>query len=59
MFKALGLNTQKPFTKKVQPQTVEAQNSEYEALGEKPKWTRPEHTIERNEVAKTKAKAIK
>ena len=59
MFKTLGLNPQKPFTKKVQPQTVEAQNSEYEALGEKPKWTRPEHTIERNEVAKTKAKAIK
>jgi len=59
MFKELGLNPQKPFTKKVQPQTVEAQNSKYEALGEKPKWTRPEHTIERNEIAKKKAKAIK
>ena len=59
MFKALGLNAQKPFTKKVQPQTVEAKDSEYEALGEKPKWTRPEHTIERNEIAKTKAKALK
>jgi biotin synthase len=59
MFKMLGLNPQKPFTKKVQPQTVEAKDSEFEALGEKPKWTRPEHTIERNEVAKAKAKAIK
>jgi len=59
MFKELGLNPQKPFTKKVQPQTVEAQDSQYEALGEKPKWTRPEHTIERNEAAKQKAKAVK
>ena len=59
MFKLLGLNPQKPFTKKVQPQTVEAEDSKYEALGEKPKWTRPEHTIERNEVAKEKAKAVK
>ncbi|WOD44892.1 biotin synthase BioB [Hwangdonia lutea] len=59
MFKELGLNPQKPFTKKVQPQTVEASESKLEALGEKPKWTRPEHTIERNEMAKAKAKAIK
>ncbi len=59
MFKMLGLNPQKPFTKKVQPQTVEAKDSEFEALGEKPKWTRPEHTIERNEAAKAKAKAVK
>jgi biotin synthase len=59
MFKMLGLNPQKPFTKKVQPQTVEAKDSKFEALGEKPKWTRPEHTIERNEAAKAKAKAVK
>ncbi len=59
MFELLGLNPQKPFTKKVQPKTVEASESEYESLGEKPKWTRPEHTIERNEVAKEKAKAVK
>ncbi|MFD0863480.1 biotin synthase BioB [Sungkyunkwania multivorans] len=56
MFEALGLNPQKPFTKKVQPQTVEAKDSEYQELGEKPKWTRPGHTIERNETAKKKAK---
>ena len=59
MFEMLGLNPQKPFTKKVQPQTVEAQDSQLEALGEKPKWTRPDHTIERNESAKEKAKTLR
>ena len=59
MFELLGLNPQKPFTKKVQPQTVEATDSEFESLGEKPKWTRPEHKIERNELAKEKGKLIK
>ncbi|OUR91631.1 biotin synthase BioB [Flavobacteriales bacterium 34_180_T64] len=59
MFDLLGLNPQKPFTKKTQPQTVEAGDSQYEALGEKPKWTRPEHTIERNEDAKVKAKLLR
>ena len=59
MFELLGLNPQKPFTKKTQPQTVEATNSEFESLGEKPKWSRPEHKIERNEAAKQKAKAVK
>ncbi|MDO5971536.1 biotin synthase BioB [Flavivirga aquimarina] len=59
MFKLLGLNPQKPFTKKVQPQTVEAADSKFEALGEKPKWSRPKHTIERNETAKERAKVIK
>jgi len=59
MFKLLGLNPQKPFIKKMQPDTVEAENSKYQALGEKPKWTRPEHKIERNEVAKEKAKVLK
>ena len=59
MFELLGLNPQKPFTKKTQPQTVEAADSEYEALGEKPKWSRPEHKIQRNEDAKQKAKAVK
>ena len=39
---------QKPFTKKVQPKTVDAENSEFQALGEKPKWTRPDYKIERN-----------
>ncbi|WP_299674446.1 biotin synthase BioB [uncultured Dokdonia sp.] len=56
MFELLGLNPQKPFVKKAQPETVEAQDSQYESLGEKPKWTRPEHKIERNEAAKLVAK---
>ncbi|UNZ00010.1 biotin synthase BioB [Zhouia spongiae] len=59
MFGKLGLNPQKPFTKKVQPQTTEAVDSVYQALGEKPAWSRPGHTIEKNEEAKTKAKLAK
>ncbi|MCY2686271.1 biotin synthase BioB [Salinimicrobium sp. TH3] len=57
MFKTLGLNPQKPFVKKAQPQTVDAENSEYRALGEKPRWTRPGHIIERNLAAQGKSKA--
>jgi len=56
LFKLLGLNPQKPFIKKMQPKTVEAQNSEFQSLGEKPKWSRPSHTIERNEASKASAK---
>ena len=59
MFKLLGLNPQKPFIKKMQPETVEAEDSKFQALGEKPKWSRPEHKIERNEEAKEKAKALR
>lgn len=59
MFELLGMNPQKPFTKKVQPQTVEAADSAFESQGEKPKWTRPEHKIDRNEAAKEKAKEIR
>ena len=59
LFTLLGLTPQKPFTKKVQPQTVEAKDSQYADLGEKPKWTRPEHTIERNEQKKQEAKNIR
>ncbi len=54
MFKQLGLNPQKAFVKAPQPQTVEAADSEYAPLGEKPKWSRPGHVIERNEAAKGK-----
>lgn len=59
MFKILGLNLQKPFINKMQPHTVEAADSVYQSLGESPKWSRPEHKIERNEVAKEKAKILK
>jgi len=55
MFKLLGLQTMKPFVKKAQPETIEAEDSTLESLGEKPRWTRPEHSIERNEEAKEKA----
>ncbi|MBP2831354.1 biotin synthase BioB [Aquimarina sp. U1-2] len=58
MFKVLGLQPQKPFVKKAQPETVEADASKFEAYGEKPKWSRPGHTIERNEAAKEKAKKV-
>ena len=54
MFKELGLNPQKPFVKKSQPETIEAKDSKIEALGEKPKWTRPKHEIERNQRAHQK-----
>ena len=59
MFEMLGLNPQKPFTKKVQPQSVEAIDSAFQAKGEKPKWTRPDHTIDRNEASKEKAKEFR
>ncbi|WP_395043501.1 biotin synthase BioB [Flavobacterium sp.] len=56
MFELLGLKPQKPFVKVAQPETVEAVDSKFEALGEKPKWTRPEHKIERNLEASGKGK---
>ncbi|MFM1878660.1 MAG: hypothetical protein RLZZ241_1526 [Bacteroidota bacterium] len=51
MFRELGLTPQKPFTKKEQPITVESADSELSSLGEKPRWSRPAHSIERNERA--------
>ena len=56
-FKEIGIIPMKPFAKKAQPETIEAKDSQYESLGEKPKWSRPDVTIERNEEAKQKAKA--
>jgi biotin synthase len=56
MFELLGLNPQKPFIKVMQPKTVEAEDSQFQSLGEKPRWTRPEHKIERNLEASTKGK---
>ena len=47
MFEALGLEPQKPFEKRPQPRTLEVDEST-KALGEKPRWTRPGHVIERN-----------
>jgi biotin synthase len=48
MFEMLGLIPQKPFAKMAQPETVEAQDSAFVPLGEKPKWSRPGHKIEKN-----------
>lgn len=48
MFKELGLIPQKPFEKHPQPHTTEAEEAHYHALGEKPRWTRPERKIQRN-----------
>lgn len=56
MFELLGLNPQKPFIKKMQPPTVEAKDSRFKSLGEKPKWSRPEHKIDRNEKAREKGR---
>jgi biotin synthase len=56
MFEKLGLLPQKPFTKISQPKTVEAVDSQYNSLGEKPKWTRPGHTIDKNVLASGKGK---
>ncbi|MDR6969138.1 biotin synthase [Flavobacterium arsenatis] len=57
MFEMLGLIPQKPFTKVSQPETVEAEDSQFQPLGEKPRWSRPGHTIERNLEASGKLKA--
>jgi biotin synthase len=56
MFETLGLIPQKPFTKMTQPQTIEAKDSKFKSIGEKPKWTRPQHIIERNVELSIKGK---
>ncbi|HWV66644.1 biotin synthase BioB [Chitinophaga sp.] len=48
MFKTLGLIPQQPFEKKSQPETITAEAAQYHALGERPQWSRPDHSIERN-----------
>lgn len=59
MFETLGLMPQKPFTKISQPKTVEAEDSQYQSLGEKPRWSRPAYKIERNIETSHKAKEEK
>lgn len=56
LFDLLGLKPQQAFVKKAQPATVEAAESSLSPLGEKPRWSRPGHTIERNEMARAKGK---
>lgn len=52
MFDLLGLQPQKPFIKIMQPKTVEAKDSKLQPLGEKPRWSRPNHKIAKNETKK-------
>jgi biotin synthase len=56
MFEMLGLKPQKPFTKVSQPSSIEATDSQFLPLGEKPKWSRPGHVIEKNIEASAKRK---
>ena len=56
MFEILGLKNQQPFAKVHQRDTVEAVDSQFAPLGEKPKWSRPGHKIERNLEATAKGK---
>jgi biotin synthase len=57
MFNTLGLQPQRAFEKMPQPRTVDQEDSQFEAQGERPKWTRPGHQIERNELARQKSKS--
>lgn len=52
LFDQLGIVPQAPFEKHPQRPVVEAKDAEVHALGERPKWSRPGHKIERNELAK-------
>lgn len=57
MFEELGLNAQKAFAKAPQPQSVAAEESELQPNGEKPRWSRPGHRIERNESLREKGRS--
>lgn len=59
LFDLLGIIPQSPFEKHPKREVVEKENAQYQPLGENPKWTRPEHTIERNEAAKERGKRFK
>jgi biotin synthase len=59
LFKALGLKPQKAFEKGDKPISKPREEAKIKPLGEKPKWSRPGHKIERNEVAKQTAKTAK
>ncbi len=53
LFDLLGINPQQPFEKHPKREVVEVENAT-SAKGENPKWSRPKHTIERNELARKK-----
>jgi len=52
----LDLIPQKTFTKVSVPSRIEASDSKFLPLGDKPKWSRPGHTIEKNLEASGKRK---
>jgi len=56
MFEMLGLIPQKTFTKVSVPSRIEASDSKFLPLADKPKWSRPGQTIERNCEASGKRK---
>ncbi len=49
MFEQLGLIPQKPLQRPLNQIRLKLNESKLQPIGEKPKWTRPEHKIERNE----------
>ncbi|MDO4224326.1 MAG: biotin synthase BioB [Bergeyella zoohelcum] len=54
LFDLLGIKPQNPFEKHAKREVVEKEDSQYQPLGENPRWTRPTHKIERNEKARVK-----
>ena len=54
LFDELGITTQAPFEKHPKRDVVEAGDARVQALGENPRWSRPGHTIGRNEAARHK-----
>ncbi len=48
LFNDLGLIPQKPFEKHSQRKSIDSEETNYHDLGEKPRWTRPNHIIQRN-----------
>lgn len=58
LFDILGIQPKEPFVDGEQPTTKESYKKCLSTRGNV-KWNRPNHTIERNETAKEKAKAVK
>lgn len=54
LFDVLGIIPQQPFEKHSKREVVKAEDTKILPKGENPKWTRPNHKIERNELAKRK-----
>lgn len=58
LFDILGITPKAPFVDGDQPETKESYKECLSTKGNV-KWNRPEHTIERNEIAKERAKTLK